>query len=86
MSVQAKNDRRPPALLRRGALAAGLAVALAGGAAYAPSVAFAAPAAPAAQAALQGVDIPYQSFVLPNGLRGIVHEDHKAPVVSVAIW
>jgi predicted Zn-dependent peptidase len=86
MSVQAKNDRRPPALLRRGALAAGLAVAIAGGAAYAPSIAFAAPAAPAVQAALQGVDIPYQSFVLPNGLRVIVHEDHKAPVVSVAIW
>ena len=30
--------------------------------------------------------IPYELFVLDNGLTLIVHEDHKAPVVSVNIW
>src|ERR1017187_10652586 len=28
------------------------------------------------------VDIPYQKFVLKNGLTLIVHEDHKAPIVA----
>src|SRR5579871_1932362 len=37
-----------------------------------------------AQAA--GVEIPYQRFVLDNGLTVIVHEDHKAPIVAVNIW
>jgi predicted Zn-dependent peptidase len=32
------------------------------------------------------VDIPYQQFTLPNGLRVIVHEDHKAPIVAVNLW
>src|SRR5512138_2392633 len=32
------------------------------------------------------IDIPYQKFVLPNGLRLLVHEDHKAPIVAVNIW
>jgi predicted Zn-dependent peptidase len=32
------------------------------------------------------VDIPYQEFTLPNGLRVIVHEDHKAPIVAVNLW
>src|ERR1700752_1410675 len=32
------------------------------------------------------VDIPYQIFVLDNGLTLIVHEDHKAPIVAVNIW
>jgi zinc protease len=32
------------------------------------------------------VDIPYQKFVLPNGLTLIVHEDHKAPIVAVDVW
>jgi predicted Zn-dependent peptidase len=47
-------------------------------------------AAPAATAPLadlvRQVDIPYREFTLPNGLRVIVHEDHKAPVVAVSIW
>ena len=30
--------------------------------------------------------IPYELFVLDNGLTLIVHEDHKAPIVSVNIW
>jgi zinc protease len=37
-------------------------------------------------AALPIVDIPYQKFVLDNGLTLIVHEDHKAPVVAVNVW
>lgn len=32
------------------------------------------------------VDIPYQQFTLPNGLRVIVHTDRKAPVVAVSVW
>ena len=32
------------------------------------------------------VDIPYQRFTLPNGLRVIVHTDRKAPVVAVSVW
>jgi zinc protease len=32
------------------------------------------------------VDIPYQKFVLNNGLTLIVHEDHKAPIVAVNVW
>jgi zinc protease len=34
----------------------------------------------------QEIDIPFQKFVLPNGLTLIVHEDHKAPIVSVDVW
>src|SRR5271169_4207349 len=32
------------------------------------------------------IDIPYESFVLDNGLTVLVHEDHKAPIVAVNIW
>src|SRR6266849_10215798 len=32
------------------------------------------------------VEIPYQKFVLENGLTVIVHEDHKAPIVAVNTW
>jgi len=44
------------------------------------------PAAAPPAAPLPVVDIPYQKFVLDNGLTLIVHEDHKAPVVAVNIW
>ena len=37
-------------------------------------------------AAQSQVDIPYQRFVLPNGLTVLVHEDHKAPIVAVNVW
>jgi len=33
-----------------------------------------------------GVDIAYEKFTLDNGLRVIVHEDHKAPIVAVNVW
>jgi zinc protease len=46
----------------------------------------AAVAAPPKVAPLPAVDIPYQKFVLDNGLTLIVHEDRKAPVVAVNIW
>lgn len=32
------------------------------------------------------VDIPYEKFVLDNGLTVIVHEDHKAPIVAINTW
>ncbi|MBA3896684.1 MAG: insulinase family protein [Sphingomonadaceae bacterium] len=47
--------------------------------------AFAAEPAPVS-ALVRAVDIPYQSFTLPNGLRVLVHTDRKAPVVAVSIW
>jgi zinc protease len=40
-------------------------------------------AAPPPKQAFPDVDIPYQKFVLPNGLTLLVHEDHKAPIVAV---
>jgi len=42
-------------------------------------------AAQGAPAAVE-VDIPFQKFVLPNGLTIVVHEDHKAPIVAVNVW
>ncbi|GAA5002696.1 insulinase family protein [Pseudoluteimonas lycopersici] len=54
-----------------------LAAALSGGIVSTPAF---------AASATAGIDIPYTQFTLPNGLRVIVHEDRKAPVVSVAIW
>ncbi len=41
---------------------------------------------PLAALAESGGLIPYEEFTLDNGLRLIVHEDHKAPVVAVNIW
>jgi zinc protease len=35
---------------------------------------------------LAAVDIPYEQFTLPNGLRVLVHTDRKAPVVAVSVW
>jgi zinc protease len=32
------------------------------------------------------IKIPYEKFVLPNGLTLIVHEDRKAPIVAVNVW
>ncbi|MCI4590926.1 insulinase family protein [Sphingobium sp. BYY-5] len=44
-------------------------------------------AAPAPLSSLVSkVDIPYEEFRLPNGLRVIVHTDRKAPVVAVSVW
>ncbi|ARS27784.1 M16 family metallopeptidase [Sphingomonas sp. KC8] len=44
-------------------------------------------AAPAPVSELvKAVDIPYEQFTLANGLRVIVHEDRKAPIVAVSVW
>ena len=32
------------------------------------------------------VDLDYEKFTLGNGLRVVVHEDRKAPIVAVGIW
>ena len=60
------------------ALAAALGLALSGSMVFAPH----------AQAASSkaSVDIAYEEFTLPNGLRVIVHTDRKAPIVAVNIW
>jgi zinc protease len=34
----------------------------------------------------RNVEIPYDEFYLDNGLRVIVHEDRKAPIIAVTIW
>jgi predicted Zn-dependent peptidase len=48
--------------------------------------AIAAPAAAGSAAAAALPDIPFTRFTLPNGLTVVVSEDHKAPVVAVAMW
>ena len=75
------STRARQGLLQKGTLALALATAI-GATAFAPS-----PAHAQAQATpSSGVDIAYEEFTLPNGLRVIVHEDHKAPIVAVNIW
>ncbi|MCW4456090.1 insulinase family protein [Flavobacterium sp. MXW15] len=66
-------------VVRPALLAVALSAAL-GGLAFAPTQALARPAAAAK------VDIPFEQFTLPNGLRVVVHTDRKAPVVAVNIW
>ena len=44
------------------------------------------PAIAAAAVSPVSVEIPYQKFVLDNGLTLLVHEDHKAPIVAVNVW
>ena len=50
----------------------------------APALLPAQASSPRSQAA--SVEIPYQRFVLANGLTLIVHEDRKAPIVAVNVW
>jgi len=33
-----------------------------------------------------GLALPYERFELDNGLRVVVHEDRKAPLVAVSVW
>lgn len=42
--------------------------------------------APAAAPEYPSIDIPFEKFVLPNGLTLLVHHDPKAPVVAVNVW
>lgn len=62
---------------RTALLAIALSVALGG---LAPTPLLARTAAPAK------VDIPFEQFTLPNGLRVVVHTDRKAPIVAVNVW
>lgn len=39
-----------------------------------------------APAQAEAIEIPFEKFVLDNGLTLIVHEDHKAPIVAVNVW
>ena len=39
-----------------------------------------------ASAQAPDVKVPYEAFTLSNGLRVVVHEDRKAPIVAVSIW
>jgi predicted Zn-dependent peptidase len=32
------------------------------------------------------IDLPFERFVLPNGLEVLVHEDHRAPIVAVNLF
>ena len=75
MTFSTRSLRRPRAAL----LAVALSTAL-GGLYFAPESVQAKPAAAGE------VDIAYQEFTLPNGLRVIVHTDRKAPIVAVNIW
>jgi predicted Zn-dependent peptidase len=50
-----------------------------------PAAAGAARPAPVADL-VRRIDIPYEQFTLDNGLRVVVHEDRKAPVVAISIW
>ena len=64
---------------RTAALALALSVAI-GGLVTAPAT------VQAASPAKSAVDIPYETFTLPNGLRVVVHTDRKAPIVAVNVW
>jgi len=68
----------------------GVAVVALWGGSVAAGAQAAAPAAEVSAAPLAdlvaAVDIPYESFVLDNGLRVIVHTDRKAPIVAVSVW
>jgi predicted Zn-dependent peptidase len=63
-------------------LAIGVVSILSGGAGAADAGIAAATRPAAAAAALA---LPFERFTLPNGLTVIVHTDHKAPVVAIAI-
>jgi zinc protease len=79
--------------MRRFLLAPLAALTLSACATTPPGEVAAAPVAPPAQAQpaplaelVRSVDIPYETFTLPNGLTTIVHTDRKAPIVGVTIY
>jgi predicted Zn-dependent peptidase len=75
-------SRPRPSALKYGLLALSLSFALGGSLSLVPVDA----AAQSRSARGAAVDIPYQQFTLPNGLRVVVHTDRKAPIVAVNIW
>ena len=72
--------RPRPSVLKHSLLALALTAVIGGGLSLVPLEAHAKTTRAAE------VDIPYQQFTLPNGLRVIVHTDRKAPIVAVNIW
>ena len=78
--ILTRMSRRLPLMLGLSALA----FAPLGSAAQAAQATAAAPAP--LSSLVSAVDIPYQEFRLPNGLRVIVHTDRKAPIVAVSVW
>lgn len=80
--------------MRRFLAASTLSIALAACAGQVTAPKAVAPAAPAAAAPqpapladlVKAVDIPYETFTLPNGLTTIVHTDRKAPIVGVTLY
>jgi predicted Zn-dependent peptidase len=72
-------------LLTALALLSGLALSACATPSRAPETATLRPVAGPAEL-LRRVDIPYETFTLDNGLRVIVHEDRKAPIVAVSVW
>ncbi|MEO6433109.1 MAG: pitrilysin family protein [Sphingomicrobium sp.] len=70
--------------LYRAATAAAVVAALL---ASAPTLATAAaPTSVPIASLIKQVGIPHNSFTLANGLKVIVHEDRKAPIVAVNVW
>src|SRR5215204_3681954 len=57
-----------------------LAMLACGAAAQGPAATATAPAAPSA------INIPYESYTLPNGLTVILSPDHTTPTVAVNVW
>ena len=45
-----------------------------------------APAAASLQDLVAKVDIPYEKFVLENGLTTLIHTDRKSPIVGVTLY
>src|SRR5712671_1552522 len=55
-------------------------------AAFLLALAIAAPAFAQTSTPAPKIELPYTQFTLPNGLRVILHEDHKVPMVTVNMW
>src|SRR5690242_11437400 len=51
-----------------------------------PALAAELPQGAPVSALVKDVSIPYSTFTLKNGLRVVVHEDHKAPIVALSVW
>ncbi len=63
-----------------------LLLSLAGTACEATKTTGPAPESAASSADMPEISLPYETFTLDNGLRVVVHEDRKAPVVAVSVW
>jgi zinc protease len=63
-----------------------IVAACAGGGAAPQEAAIQRSAAKTPAAAAAQIDIPFEKFVLPNGLTLIVHRDEKAPIAAVNVW